>query len=74
MRLKNKIKMINGNSEENIIDALTTEVRHVVIRKTPKFPSRERHMAIRRKKPTINEDETKGSTPCLEENCDSNKE
>lgn len=70
MRLKNKIKMINGNSEENIKDdALTTEVRHVVIRKTPKFPSRERHMAIRRKKPAIIEDETKGV--CLEENCDS---
>lgn len=74
MRLKNKIKMINGNSEENIKDAITTEVHHVVIRKTPKFPSRERHMAIRRKKPTLIEDETKGSNPCLEENCDSNKE
>lgn len=71
MRLKNKIKMINGNSEENIKDdALTTEVLHVVIRKTPKFPSRERHMAIRRKKPAIIEDETKGVN-CLEENCDS---
>lgn len=73
MRLKNKIKMINGNSEENIKDdAITTEVRHFVVRKTPKFPSRERHMAIRRKKPVIIEDETKGV--CLEENCDSNKE
>lgn len=67
--------MLNVNSEENdtIKDAITTEVRHVVIRKTPKFPSRERHMAIRRKKPAIIEDEAKGVI-CLNENCDSDKE
>lgn len=29
---------------------LTVEVHPVVIRKTPKFPTRERHLAIRRKK------------------------
>lgn len=28
------------------------EVQPVVIRKTPKFPSRERHLAIRRRKPS----------------------
>lgn len=28
----------------------TVEVRPITIRKTPKFPSRERHLAIRRKK------------------------
>lgn len=30
--------------------SMTVKVEPVVIRKTPKFPSRERHMAIRRKK------------------------
>lgn len=65
--------MLNGNSEENIKDAVTTEVRHVVVRKTPKFPSRERHMAIRRKKPTVLEDETTEGN-CLNVNCDSHKE
>lgn len=30
------------------------EVQPIVIRKTPKFPTRERHMAIRRKKSTNN--------------------
>ncbi|XP_055700795.1 prickle planar cell polarity protein 3-like isoform X5 [Phlebotomus papatasi] len=37
----------------------THEIRPVVVRKTPKFPSRERHMAIRRKKniPTCCTDE-----------------
>lgn len=32
--------------------ASTLQVYPVLVRKTPKFPSRERHMAIRRKKPT----------------------
>lgn len=36
---------------------MTVKVEPIVIRKTPKFPSRERHMAIRRKKclPSIDE-------------------
>lgn len=32
------------------------EAHHKVVRKTPKFPSRERHLAIRRRKPTSTPD------------------
>jgi hypothetical protein len=34
----------------------SSEVQPVVIRKTPKFPSRDRHLAIRRKKATDSPD------------------
>ncbi|XP_055629914.1 prickle planar cell polarity protein 3-B isoform X5 [Toxorhynchites rutilus septentrionalis] len=36
--------------QENFSSQLTVEVQPVLVRKTPKFPSRERHLAIRRKK------------------------
>ena len=47
----------------------TREVQPMVIRKTPKFPSRERHMAIRRKKSFRND--TKAFVEC---NCDCDDE
>lgn len=40
----------NVNIMENAGDSATVRVEPMIVRKTPKFPSRERHMAIRRKK------------------------
>lgn len=37
----------------SIATATTVEVHPITIRKTPKFPTRERHLAIRRKKATV---------------------
>lgn len=51
-------QMLNGseNSSRSSSDGnsvnYSQEVQPVVIRKTPKFPSRDRHLAIRRKKQT----------------------
>ena len=49
--------MLNGSENSSRTPAAdessvnySQEVQPVVIRKTPKFPSRERHLAIRRKK------------------------
>lgn len=43
-------QMVVGN--ENIASVnYSEEVQPVVVRKQPKFPSRERHLAIRRKRP-----------------------
>lgn len=38
-------------SSPPVIVTTTVEVHPITIRKTPKFPSRDRHLAIRRKKP-----------------------
>lgn len=40
------------------IEATPVEVRPITIRKTPKFPSRDRHLAIRRKKAAATTAET----------------
>lgn len=45
-----------------IMTMKTVQVEPIVIRKTPKFPSRERHMAIRRKKYFPNVDELDNNT------------
>lgn len=44
--------MLNNNepTESEVVNQCE-EVNPVVIRKTPKFPSRDRHLAIRRRKP-----------------------
>lgn len=41
--------MLNGETAENVTRC--EEVNPVMIRKTPKFPSRDRHLAIRRRRP-----------------------
>lgn len=46
--LRNHMLNVNETSE-NVVQS--EEVNPVMIRKTPKFPSRERHLAIRRRKP-----------------------
>ncbi|ETN64901.1 hypothetical protein AND_003363 [Anopheles darlingi] len=38
-----------GQQQQQVYNRATVEVQPVVVRKTPKFPSRERHLAIRRK-------------------------
>ena len=43
--ISNENAIENENSAEN-----TIEVHPIIVRKTPKFPSRERNLAIRRKK------------------------
>uniref|UniRef100_A0A182QSP9 Uncharacterized protein n=1 Tax=Anopheles farauti TaxID=69004 RepID=A0A182QSP9_9DIPT len=40
---------MDANGDSVVGQQATMEVQPVVIRKTPKFPSRERHLAIRRK-------------------------
>lgn len=37
---------------DGALSSPTIQVQQKIVRKTPKFPSRERHMAIRRKKPS----------------------
>lgn len=45
-----KFSNVACTMENDIMSMKTIKVEPIVIRKTPKFPSRERHMAIRRKK------------------------
>lgn len=47
------------------------EVKPVMIRKTPKFPSRERHLAIRRRKPSSPESQ---KSECLDMSIDDSDE
>jgi hypothetical protein len=47
------------------------EVQPVIIRKTPKFPSRERHLAIRRRKPSSPESQ---KSECLDMSIDDSDE
>lgn len=41
------------------------EVNPVLVRKTPKFPSRERHLAIRRRKPLSSPESQRSESLCL---------
>uniref|UniRef100_A0A182WAQ0 Uncharacterized protein n=1 Tax=Anopheles minimus TaxID=112268 RepID=A0A182WAQ0_9DIPT len=43
------LNAMDANGDAVVGQQATIEVQPVVIRKTPKFPSRERHLAIRRK-------------------------
>lgn len=47
------------------------EAHHRVVRKTPKFPSRERHLAIRRRKPATTPELTPENSIKLNHNHDS---
>ena len=60
--------MLDGNEPtENVSHC--EEVNPIVIRKTPKFPSRDRHLAIRRRKPPSSPESQKSE--CLSFTLDS---
>lgn len=57
--IETKINDVENNFQLITIDGVsnqTKEIQPILVRKTPKFPSRERHMAIRRKKPLLQND------------------
>lgn len=65
-------KQIIPNEIENIASVnYSEEMQPVMIRKTPKFPSRERHLAIRRRKPSSPESQ---KSECFDFSIDSSDE